>query len=153
MYPSAKGQEETVSEADPFPHSAVLIVDDDATNRLILGGLLQSHGYRTFSASDGFQALRLMASQKFWTVFVDIRMPGIDGFETIRRMRRLNLPHNPASARVVGVSASLEKEIQAKAEGFDAFLPKPVHGADLSTVLETLIRNEMGLKQQPMVVA
>lgn len=153
MIPSTAGQEESVSDGERFPHAAVLIVDDDATNRLILGGLLQSHGYRTFTAPGGLQALRLMSKQRFWAVFVDIRMPDIDGFETVRRMRRLNLPHNPAAARVIGVSASIEKEAQAKAEGFDAFLPKPVQGADLSNILNKLIKDELGVKQQPLVVA
>lgn len=153
MIPSNSGNHELRPNLEQHPHAAVLVVDDDSTNRLILGGLLQTHGYRTFSASNGLQALRLMASQRFWTIFIDIRMPDIDGFETIRRMRRMNNPQQSAATRVVGVSASVEKALQAKAEGFDAFLPKPVHGKDLSAVLERLIHDDMGLKQQPMILA
>lgn len=153
MIPSLPSRDQEKSLSDSFPQTAVLIVDDDSTNRLILGGLLQTHGYRTFSASGGLKALQLMASQRFWTVFIDIRMPDIDGFETIRRMRRMNNSHQSAATRVVGVSASLEKAIQAKAEGFDAFLPKPVHGKDLSAVLEQLIHDDLGFSRQPLVIA
>ncbi len=116
----------------------MLIVDDDPTNNLILSGLLHARGYKTRSAADGFQALRMMQDDRYWAIFMDIQMPGIDGFETIRRMRELDLPHKPASAKVVGVSASVEKSVLARAEGFDAFLSKPIFGQDLSAVLNNL---------------
>lgn len=123
---------------EPPDDAKILVVDDDPTNSLILCGLLRTRGYRTCSASDGYKALAMMSDYRFWAIFIDIRMPGIDGFETIKRMRELDLPHQPAAARVVGVSASVERSVLAKAEGFDAFLPKPVHGQDLSAVLALL---------------
>ncbi|MEQ9489816.1 MAG: response regulator [Alphaproteobacteria bacterium] len=127
---------------EPPDDAKILVVDDDTTNSLILCGLLRTRGYRTCSVSNGYKALAMMSAYRFWAVFIDIRMPGIDGFETIRRMRELDLPHQPAATRVVGVSASVEKSVLAKAEGFDAFLPKPVYGQDLSAVLALLNRLE-----------
>lgn len=126
------------SAFEPPDDAKILVVDDDLTNSLILCGLLRTRGYRTCSVSDGYKALAMMSAYRFRAVFIDIRMPGIDGFETIRRMRELDLPHQPAAARVVGVSASVEKSVLAKAEGFDAFLTKPVYGQELSAVLAML---------------
>ena len=131
-------QSQTISPGEAALN--VLVVDDDPTNRLVLCGMLQSRGYRTETATGGAQALAMMESNLYQTVFIDIRMPGIDGFETIRRMRRLNAPHRPAAALVVAVSASVEKAAQAKAEGFDAFLAKPVKSVELSLVLNRLGR-------------
>ena len=65
----------------------VLVVDDDALNRLQLLQGLKQQGYRTAQAEDGEQALQILNEEVFDLVILDILMPNIDGFEVLRRMK------------------------------------------------------------------
>jgi DNA-binding response OmpR family regulator len=74
----------------PVQPSRVLIVDDDRLNREILVEFLDGEGYELATAEDGEQALAALAApdQVFDTVLLDRMMPGIDGMEVLRRMKR-----------------------------------------------------------------
>jgi CheY-like chemotaxis protein/anti-sigma regulatory factor (Ser/Thr protein kinase) len=74
----------------PVQPSRVLIVDDDRLNREILVEFLDGEGYELATAEDGEQALAVLAAhdQVFDTVLLDRMMPGIDGMEVLRRMKR-----------------------------------------------------------------
>ena len=65
----------------------VLVVDDDALNRLQLLQGLKQQGYSTASAEDGEQALEILAEVSFDLVILDILMPNLDGFGVLRRMK------------------------------------------------------------------
>ena len=65
----------------------VLVVDDDALNRLQLLQGLKQQGYSTVQAEDGEQALEILAEASFDLVILDILMPNLDGFEVLRRMK------------------------------------------------------------------
>ncbi len=65
----------------------VLIVDDMATNRILVRAALPQDHYVSSEAADGEQALAILATEPFDVVLLDVNMPGIDGFETCRRIR------------------------------------------------------------------
>ncbi len=65
----------------------VLVVDDDALNRLQLVQGLKQQGYRTAQAEDGEQALEILREHRFDLVILDILMPNLDGFEVLSRMK------------------------------------------------------------------
>jgi class 3 adenylate cyclase len=65
----------------------VLVVDDDALNRLQLLQGLKQQGYSTSQAEDGERALEALTEEKFDLVILDILMPNMDGFEVLRRMK------------------------------------------------------------------
>jgi adenylate cyclase len=65
----------------------VLVVDDDALNRLQLLQGLKQQGYTTAQAEDGEQALQVLEGASFDLVILDILMPNLDGFEVLRRMK------------------------------------------------------------------
>ncbi len=65
----------------------VLVVDDDALNRMQLLQGLKQKGYDTAQAEDGEQALQVLGEEDFDLVLLDILMPNIDGFEVLRRMK------------------------------------------------------------------
>ncbi len=67
--------------------SRVLAVDDMATNRKLLGYVLRLPEYQITEASSGLQALEILRRESFDLVLLDVLMPGIDGFETCRRIR------------------------------------------------------------------
>ena len=114
----------------------VLIVDDVSTNREILAQMLTRIGAQVRQVDSGEAALDAVCQQCPDLVFMDIRMPGMDGFEALRRIRQqhANLP-------VVAISASvIEHEEQYYLTcGFNAFLDKPFRLEDLYACLERVL--------------
>src|SRR5712691_7768597 len=66
----------------------ILVVDDEATSRLALGELLEGADRNVVSAHSGAEALRYVLKHDFALILLDIRMPGMDGFETAEVIRR-----------------------------------------------------------------
>ena len=107
----------------------ILIVDDHPINVLILGDLLEDD-YQVATASSGEEALARMSEFAPDLILLDVMMPGIDGYELCRRIRR-----TPTSshAKVIMVSAKAmpaEREHGLKA-GADDYITKPFESADL----------------------
>jgi len=65
----------------------ILVVDDDAEVRRIIGEVLQVLGYTYQGAADGFKALELIRKERFDIVLCDIRMPGMDGLQVMAEAR------------------------------------------------------------------
>ena len=115
-----------------------LIADDVAENRDLLQQVLQQVGVAVVVAEDGLQALELLQREAVDIVFLDIRMPVLDGRQTLERIR--------AQARwqllkVVAISAStLEHERQAVLDGgFDAFIGKPFRFEEVHEALAQML--------------
>jgi sigma-B regulation protein RsbU (phosphoserine phosphatase) len=115
----------------PSPRSAtptrlaeghLLIADDDAANREMLTRRLQRQGYHVSHASSGLEVLRLVRSQKFDLVLLDMIMPGLDGYQVLTRMKS-----DPVTSEIpVIIISSLDQEnsvarcIEAGAEDYIA---------------------------------
>ena len=111
-----------------------LVVDDIETNRDILRQLLERIGVEVQTAEGGEQALRMVREQIPDIVFMDIRMPDMDGSET---RRRLVEEHGDDAMRIVTVTASAF-EHQRRAfldEGFNAYIDKPLRMGQLYACL------------------
>lgn len=74
--------------------SRILVADDGAENRDILSRQLQSENYTVRVAEDGEQALKLLRSEKFDLVLLDVIMPKVDGFEVLREMKAVPAMHD-----------------------------------------------------------
>jgi len=108
---------------------AVLIVDDESSNREILRDLLRDEGYEIVLACDGGEGLR-KATLGISVILLDIAMPGLDGISVCRYLKA-----NPETAHipVLFLSACPEKEVHEaalKAGAYD-FLAKPVQVSEL----------------------
>src|SRR5450755_552765 len=77
-------------DLDPAPR--LLIVDDVSDNRAVLTRRFQSRGFQIVEADNGFDALELIETGGFDLVLLDIMMPGIDGIETLGRIRARRSP-------------------------------------------------------------
>jgi len=100
----------------------VLVVDDQAEMRDVLSGFLKNEGYEVLLAVDGEEAIELAKRESPHVILLDIRMPGIDGIETCRKLRADKKTH---SIPVIMISAVEERSMEAIEAGADDFLSKP----------------------------
>ena len=105
----------------------VLIIEDDADTREVLQISLEAEGQPVAVAADGVEGLAAAAALRPDVVFVDLKLPGLDGFEVARRLRLLLGP----GVRLIALTGFGRSEDLAAtaAAGFDGHLTKPV-GAD-----------------------
>jgi CheY-like chemotaxis protein len=110
-----------------------LVVDDDDGTRFVLCGALENMGFDVVAADDGAAVPDLIAGSRFDLVVMDLYMPGMNGFELLRQIRRphagfLPLPRTPPDVRVLVVSGEGHQASIAHAEalGADRYLVKPV---------------------------
>jgi CheY-like chemotaxis protein len=116
----------------------VLVVEDSEINLEVAQAMLGHHGVTPRVARDGLEALRLVEAETFDLIFMDCMMPGIDGYETVRRIRRLE----PALGReravtIVALTANVgDSDVkQCLAAGMDDFIAKPFTREELTRVL------------------
>lgn len=101
----------------------ILVVDDETNMRATLADILSDEGYQIDTAADGLSAVEMCEQQDYDVVLMDVRMPGIDGVEAFRRIRR-----HDESIRVVMMSAYSMEDLKRAVldEGAIAFLSKPL---------------------------
>jgi DNA-binding response OmpR family regulator len=114
----------------------VLVVDDEAHIRELLQGLLERAGYDVAQAGSGEEGLRVLYSWRPDLVLLDVSMPGLDGWQTLERIRDLtDLPVLMLTARV----AELEK-VRGLKGGADDYMTKPFGRQELLARVEVLLR-------------
>jgi CheY-like chemotaxis protein len=113
----------------------ILVVDDEPSVRKLVGTLLRSHGLEVVEAGDGAQALALAASARVDLILLDIDMPGMDGLETLKRLRR-----DCPQAIVIMVSGINDeaRALQSIEEGARDYVRKPF---ELALLKETVLRH------------
>lgn len=114
--------------------AVALVVDDNPSNRLVLGTMLEALGVTALVAESGAQALALLPGAEVALVFLDIHMPDLDGFAIFTQLRALT------DAPVFAVTADATPETQQRcaAMGFDGVILKPVTAALLTSALSRL---------------
>ncbi len=145
---AAEFPREPPAEARP-PARRALVAEDNDINALIAQKALARLGFEVVRAADGGEALRLAAPREgapapFDLILMDLRMPGLDGLEATRRLRRLEAESRSPRTPVIALTANaLEDERRAcKAAGFDAFLVKPFDFDDLALEIDRLCGGE-----------
>jgi two-component system chemotaxis response regulator CheY len=114
----------------------ILIIDDSSLSRRLMRKILEEASFEVLEASDGFSALEVFSLEKPALVMLDLTMPGINGFEVLRKLKSLNPAINVivASADV----QSLTRE-QAFREGADGFINKPFVAEEVVELVQTLL--------------
>ncbi|MDR5902733.1 ATP-binding protein [Halomonas icarae] len=113
----------------------LLAVDDNNTNRRLLCELLTGPGVEITIAEGGEQAVSLGREQHFDLVLMDIRMPGMDGLEATRALRRLDDRWRCTPIIAVTAHALEEERRRLMASGLDDVLIKPLDARDLADLL------------------
>jgi two-component system CheB/CheR fusion protein len=115
----------------------VLLVEDSDDILFILQLELTTMGYTVDITTEASEAIEIAQTNRPDVIVSDLHMPGMDGFEFIRRVRQIpSLAHVPAIALT---GFSLQREVHgALAAGFNAHLTKPVEAADLAGMIQQL---------------
>src|SRR5579883_2995293 len=124
--------------ASPALH--ILSVEDNPFGRVVLNTILTELGHQAEFVGRGEDAAGRIAQGAFDCVLMDMVLPGIDGVEAIRRIRKLAPRHGLVP--IIGVSGRGEDEAASRAAGADAFLLKPVSPRALATALLEATRRE-----------
>ncbi len=115
----------------------ILVVDDEKIIRKLLGATLTKNGYEIDFASNGYEAISKIKSDKFDLILLDVTMPGLDGFETCRRLINID-PELP----VIQVTSSTDNESLTK--GFEAgaldYIRKPWQTMELLARVKNILR-------------
>jgi len=112
--------------------AAVLIADDDPVALELLAEVLTAEGYRVRTAPGGEECLRLAAAEPFDVAIVDLRMPGVDGLQVIRRLAAVQ-PGVPVL--ILTAFATIDTAIEAVREGAYDYLSKPFRMEEIKLVV------------------
>ena len=124
-----------------------LVVDDSEDTIAMLEQLLKTGGASVTTATNGADALRLASEREFDVILSDISMPGMDGFEFLQRLRKINGRQHVPVVAITGFGRSDDIE-RARAAGFYSHLTKPLNLQALAEVLQSL-RGNSGSNGQP----
>lgn len=116
--------------------SEILIVDDDEGVRYTLRGILEDEGFLVAEAPDGAAALELLQAQSFSLVLTDLRMPGVDGLELLRRSRLL-APTTPVV--LMTAHGSERHAVEAMRRGAWDYFRKPFDNDELLAVVRRAV--------------
>lgn len=126
--------------------ACILIVDDDASMRDALAEAVRDFGHDTCEAESGPQALECLDRKPVDAVFLDLRMPGMDGIEVLRRIRARE---HPPTITVLTAHATASNTIEAMRLGAFDHLTKPIGRADLARVLDAMLSGALGSPTGP----
>ena len=116
------------------PEGRVLVVDDNDMNLKVIEGLLKKTGLKLTLVQSGKECLEKLSKEAFNLIILDHMMPGMDGVETLKRIREksIQIPVIALTANVMNGGAAFYKDA-----GFDDYLSKPVEG---KTLEETILK-------------
>lgn len=125
--------------ATPTRSLRILLAEDNAVNQHLILQLLKKQSHNAHIAADGLAAVEAYKKEPFDLILMDIQMPGMNGVEATRSIRRLEQQsgrHTP----IVALTAHAMKSDQESflASGMDAYLSKPIHAADLFQAIRQL---------------
>src|SRR6187401_894488 len=143
-----------VSQPDPAgpaqKRERILIVDDEGPARSALAELLRDEGYLVETGADGFKALPKLEDFAPDLLLTDLRMPGMDGLELMRRAKEID----PEMQAIVSTGrGDVESAVAAMRQGAADYLSKPINFDELTIVLDRALerrrlRREAGLLRE-----
>ena len=103
----------------------ILVAEDNGVNRMIAVALLKDLGYRAAAVTDGTEVLEVLEKERFDLVLMDCQMPGLDGYETTRRIRRKQVDGNRLPIVAVTAHAVAGDRERCLEAGMDDYISKP----------------------------
>jgi DNA-binding response OmpR family regulator len=143
-FPSREERAAREGAGEPLRKLTILLAEDHSSLRDIVSVYLMRQGYHVRTAGSGKTALDILVTEEVDLLLLDLMLPGLDGFEVLRRVRERE---DKAQPYVIVVSALTTEPDRKKAEelGCDDYLPKPFH---LPHLLERVVTIEKQLRQR-----
>ncbi len=114
------------------------MVDDDAGMRITLEGIIEDEGYDVVGAKNGYEAVKLVEESCFDLIFMDIKMPGINGVETYREIKKAS----PQSVVVMMTGFSVEELVkEALQEGAYGVIYKPYSMEQIIDIMQSVLKS------------
>ncbi len=117
----------------------IMVVDDEEAMRESLAAWLVKDGFEVATAASGEQALNLLSEAPFDLLFVDIKMPGMDGLELLRRLRT---EYPQAMVVIITAYASIDTAVEAMKLGASDYLVKPFDPEQLMVLIDKLVEHK-----------
>jgi len=118
----------------------ILVADDLRSIRLTLGGILEDEGYNVVTVENGYQAIEAVRKTHFGAIFMDIKMPGINGVQTFREVKKID----PKATVIMMTAYSVEDLVkEALEEGAYAVIYKPFDIDRVVATIEELLHEKM----------
>jgi signal transduction histidine kinase/ActR/RegA family two-component response regulator len=122
----------------------ILVVDDEPDARQVLKQLLLACGAEVLLAAGAEEALRILVQDRPDILVSDIAMPGVDGFDLIRRVRGMQDPQLARMpAMVLSAFARAEDRDRATRHGYDSYVAKPIEATQFLAAMASLIKGKM----------
>lgn len=116
-------------------HAKVLLVDDEEEFLKTLTSRLELRGLKVTGATRGAEAVQLADKQNFDAIVIDLAMPGMDGLETLKRIKK---SHPDAEIIMLSGQGTVKTSIEAMKLGAEDFLEKPVDIQELLTKIDEM---------------
>ncbi|MBQ3402535.1 MAG: response regulator [Synergistaceae bacterium] len=135
----------------PFtcPDARILVVDDTPVNLVVARGMLKDTLAHVDTAESGEDALELMKSGRYDLVFLDHKMPGMDGIETLRQAREIDGPSRVANFIALTANSGTGLREEYISLGFNDYLPKPMKSDALRKILASYIPENLKVREEP----
>jgi signal transduction histidine kinase len=126
-------------QAGDAPSASILLVDDQLSDLMALERQLSGSGLRVVKATSGEEALQCIEDQEFALVLMDVRMPGMDGFETARLIREHEPQRRVPLIFLTGAPREEASVVTGYASGAVDYLSKPVESAALRAKVRVFV--------------
>jgi two-component system response regulator HydG len=118
----------------------ILVVDDLRSMRLTLGGILEDKGHNVVTVENGYQAIEAVRKTHFNVIFMDIKMPGINGVQTFREVKKID----PKAVVIMMTAYSVEDLVkEAMEEGAYAIVSKPFDIDKVISIIDELLQEKI----------
>ena len=129
--------DEQDNSPDVWPNARILVVDDTPVNLVVAKGMLKNSEAMIDTSESGEDALELMKANHYDLVFLDHKMPGMDGIQTLGHAKKFS-PDTKFIALTANSGGNARNEYIAL--GFDDYLPKPFKGDEMMKILKAYLR-------------
>ena len=134
-----EAEKEADSEPDTWPDAKILVVDDTPVNLVVAKGMLKNSEAQIDTCESGEEALEKIKAAHYDVVFLDHKMPGMDGIETLKHAKKYS-----DDTKFIALTANAGGNARAEyiSYGFDDYLPKPFKSNEMMRILKTCLNNK-----------
>jgi len=117
----------------------ILVVDDEMIVREALSNYLREDGYEAVAVETGEEALKMVEGERWNVLFVDLKMPGMDGLEVLREVKKIT---SDVPVIIITAYATIDSAVQAMKDGAYDYIVKPFDPEAIALVVEKVVEHQ-----------